>query len=120
VDGEGSDGTSRLNEQLGYSRGERGAGIRYKTMKTKEFVSLAKQLSPDLHGFAINGPLMFIRPVNRVLRGLYFEGSSFDAKSFYLWAFFLPLCVPTKHVSFNLGKRIRGGGGERWSQTIPN
>jgi polygalacturonase len=54
--------------------------------------------------------------VKHALRGLYFEGSSFDGKSFYVWTFVLPLFVPTKHVSFNLGKRLRAlGGADRWN-----
>jgi len=59
--------------------------------------------------------------VKDALLGLCFEGSSFDRKSFYVWTFFLPLFVPTKHVSFNFGKRLREpSGGDRWNADAPN
>jgi hypothetical protein len=89
-------------------------------MKTRDFNSLEQQLLPVLPNFTIKGPMMFVRPIGRVLRGLYFESSSFDAEAVYVWAFFLPLCVPAKNVSFNLGKRLRGEQGERWSVNAPN
>jgi hypothetical protein len=84
-------------------------------MKTKEFSSLAKQLLPHVSGMIIHGPMMLAVPVGEVLRGIYFEGSDFDAKSFYVWVFWLPLYVPTERIAFNLGKRIRGRSGERWN-----
>lgn len=90
-------------------------------MKSKEFTAIAKRLLPNLPGFSVQGPMAVMRPVKLVLRGIYFEGSSFDAKSFYAWAFFLPLFVPTGHVSFNLGRRLRSPvGGDRWSTEMPN
>jgi hypothetical protein len=90
-------------------------------MKKKDFVALAKRLLPHLTGFTVKGPLLFIPPVKHTLRGIYFEGSSFDARSFYVWMFFMPLCVPTHYVSFHLGRRVRGiGGGDRWNADTPN
>lgn len=90
-------------------------------MKNKDFAGLAKQLLADLPGFFVKGPMAASQPVKHALRGLYFEGSTFDAKSFYVWTFFLPLFVPAKHVSFNLGKRLREpSGGDRWNADAPN
>jgi hypothetical protein len=90
-------------------------------MKNKDFAGLGKQLARDLPEFSVKGPMVFVRPIEHNLRRLYFEGSSFDAKSFYVWIFFLPLCVPTKQVIFNLGKRLRkSDGGDRWSSDAPN
>jgi len=86
-------------------------------MKNKDFAELAKRLLPDLPGFAVKAPLMFILPVGHTLRGLCFESHSYEAKLFYVWVFFLPLCVPRKHVSFELGKRI---GGDRWNADGPD
>ena len=90
-------------------------------MTNKDFAGLGKQLLPNLPGFSVKGPMTFICPVKDALRGLYFEGSTFDEKSFYVWTFFLPLFAPTKHVSFNLGKRLREpSGGDRWNADTPN
>jgi hypothetical protein len=89
-------------------------------MKKKEFASLARRLSPHVPGTIVHGPMLLIPPVTRTLRGLYFEGSSFDAKSFYIWVFWMPLCVPSEHVYFNLGRRVRGtSGGDRWNAGAP-
>ncbi|HTD06250.1 hypothetical protein [Undibacterium sp.] len=90
-------------------------------MKSKDFVALAKRLLPNMPGFAVKGPMVAMLPVKFAVRGIYFEGSSFDTKSFYVWVFFLPLFVPTSNVSFNLGRRLRvPAGGDRWSTDMPN
>ena len=76
-------------------------------MTIKEFIAIEKQIVPDMPGFTFKRSLMFSSPVGPLLRGLNFEPSSFDKKSFYLTAFVMPLCVPTKHLHFNFGKRVR-------------
>jgi hypothetical protein len=87
----------------------------------KEFVALEKMLLPELPGFAIKGPLMLIPPARWLLRGIHFEGSSFDKTSFYANVFIMPLCVPTDHLSLLFGDRIRQRpGGDRWNITEPN
>ena len=86
-------------------------------MKTRDLNQLASQL--DLPGFEVRGAMLFMQPVKQVLRGLYFEGSGFDPSSFYLWAFFMLLCMPTRQVNFNLGKRIRDFETEGWNKNDP-
>ena len=49
---------------------------------------------------------MFIPPCRHLLRGIYFEPSAADKRSFYVTVFALPLFVPTEHIYFNLGERI--------------
>lgn len=84
-------------------------------MRTKDFVALEKRLLPKLANFTIKGPLLFIVPIGHTLRGFHFEGSSFDKESFYVDAFFMPLYVPSQHVHFTFGRRLRDRGGDRWS-----
>ena len=75
-------------------------------MKNKDFAGLAQTIVGGLAGIfreRANGGKSASEA--RIAVGSYFEGSSFDAKSFYVWTFFLPLFVPAKHVSFNFGKR---------------
>lgn len=85
-------------------------------MNSKELVSLARRLLPQYPSMILHRTMLVMPPVNPVFRGLWFEGSSFDAKSFYVWAFWMPLYVPAKMISFNLGKRVRvESGGDRWS-----
>ena len=86
-------------------------------MRNKDFAVLAQRLLPDLPGFAIKAPLMFISPVGYTLRGLYFESHSYETNLFYVWVFFLPLFIPRKHVSFEFGKRI---GGDHWNADAPD
>jgi hypothetical protein len=90
-------------------------------MTTNKFVSLEKQLLPDLSGFAIKGRLMFMPPVESVLRGIHFEGSAFDKTSFSVTVFVMPLCVPTEYLYFNFGKRLRHGAkGALWQIGEPD
>jgi hypothetical protein len=90
-------------------------------MTNKQFVALEKELLSSLPGFSIRGSLMFLPPVEELLRGFSFEGSSFDKTSFYVSVFVLPLCVPTAHLYFNFGDRVRHGrGADRWSIERPH
>jgi hypothetical protein len=86
-------------------------------MKTKEFVEMEKRLLPNLPGFTIKGPMLFISPVGNLLRGFYFESSAFAQKSFYINVFFLPLYVPTKNIHFTFGHRV--GRERRWTADQP-
>jgi len=81
---------------------------------------IEKSLLAELPGFAISGAVMLIPPADRLLRGVGFEGSGLDKASFYAWVFVMPLCVPTDHLYFNFGKRIRHGGIERWNKASPD
>jgi hypothetical protein len=82
----------------------------------KEFVALEKALLPELPGFAIKGSLMLMPPVQRLLRGVSFEGSSFDKTTFYATVFVMPLCVPTNYLYFLFGDRIRHkSGADGWN-----
>lgn len=86
-------------------------------MKNKDFTELAKRLLPDLASFAVKAPLMFISPVKHTLRGFCFESHSHEAKLFYVWVFFQPLFIPTKHIILTFGKRIND---DRWNADAPN
>ncbi len=87
-------------------------------MKKKEIYNLEKQLLEYLPGFSLRGTIILLPPARPVLRGIAFDGSGFDKSSFTVTAFLLPLCVPTSHLYFNFGNRIRQpGGGDRWNMT---
>ncbi len=88
-------------------------------MRTKDFVALEKRLLLKLPNFTTKGQLLFIVPLGHTLRGFHFDGSSFDKESFYVNAFFMPLCVPSEHLQLTFGRRLRAGGGDRWSTAIP-
>lgn len=76
-------------------------------MKKKQFEALCKKLLPDLPGFACKGWLLYAHPVSHILRGFCCDDSGFDPTSFAVSVFVLPLYVPTQHVYFNYGHRLR-------------
>jgi hypothetical protein len=86
-------------------------------MKKKEVAALVERLSPHLPEVRIKIPMVVFPPYREILRALYFDRSE-DAEYFYLWVFFMPLCVPAEHVAFNLGRRVRGDI-ERWHSKDP-
>lgn len=68
-------------------------------MRTSEFDKLAReQLRTLLPDFAVATGLVFEVPIADLLRGLSFQGSSYDQTSFYLVAFIQPLYIPSDEV----------------------
>jgi hypothetical protein len=61
---------------------------------------------PHLVGFQAKGRLVFEIPCEKVLRGLYFENSTFNPQSFCVYAFVQPLYVPWACVHFTFGIRL--------------
>ncbi len=55
---------------------------------------------------------MFVPPADHTLRGFHFEPSGFSRKKFYVNMFFMPLCIPAKHVHFTFGHRVGHGWDE--------
>jgi len=88
-------------------------------MNKKDFKSIIKKLLSDFPGFRVQGQMLFIYPVEHTLRAIYLEDSTTNSRSFFVWAFFLPLYVPMQQLSFNLGKRLHGTEGERWNADSP-
>jgi pentatricopeptide repeat protein len=85
-------------------------------VKTKEFTKLATGLLPDFPGFAVQGAMLVMCPMTDILRAIHFETSGFDKTAFYVHKFVLPLFVPTEHIYFNFGDRLRvPGGGKIWN-----
>jgi hypothetical protein len=86
-------------------------------MNKAELGKAAMHLATRLPSCRVKGSLLFLTPIGHILRGLGLERSS-DPDRFYVWAFFLPLCVPAQQVYFNLGRRL-GGGTRTWSVADP-
>jgi hypothetical protein len=74
----------------------------------KEFENIGKELAAHFPGFVARGQLLFARPINAILRAIFFD-RSIDKRVFYAYVFAQPLFVPSKHVWFNVGWRIGGG-----------
>lgn len=87
-------------------------------MKNSEFIAIEKRLAAHLSGFSIKGTLMFLVPIESVLRGFCFETSGFAKDTFYLWVYFQPLFVPAKQINFLFGHRLKNGG--RWRNDEPD
>jgi hypothetical protein len=82
-------------------------------MTKKQLTTLIEQIRQNFSELQIKLPMAIFPPTVEILRGLYFERSGSDTSRFYVWVFFMPLCVPSSHIAFNLGRRI-GGTDQRW------
>ena len=90
-------------------------------MTTKELAALHKVLLPHFPGFSRKGRSMFIVPAKHLLRGIHFDPSAFDKKSFSATSFVMPLFIPSQHLTLNFGDRVRNSrGGDRWNIETPN
>jgi len=84
-------------------------------MKKKQFESLCHEVLPSLPGLKCKGWLLFMPPMSHLLRGFCCDGSGFDKTKFTVYVFVLPLYVPTTHVYFLFGHRLRDElGCEMW------
>lgn len=84
-------------------------------MTRKQSERLGRILLEELPGFVLKSPLVFLPPTGHFLYALCFQGSRFSKTSFYLYAFVLPLFVPTQYLNFNLSLRVRQSNGtEGW------
>ena len=89
-------------------------------MKRRELASLLRHPLLQREGFVLRGRLLFKPPLDRLLRGIFFDSSG-DSRTFYPTSFVMPLCVPTDHIYFTFGDRLRtspGSGG--WSTDMPD
>lgn len=92
-------------------------------MKTSKLQKLVKNhLLPVCGPFACSGRIMFMEPLGSVLRGVYFDDSSFSPSVLYAWVFVQPLYVRSEHVHFTFGHRLRNrpygsGKNEMWNIT---
>lgn len=89
------------------------------TMTNKEFVTIGNRILASLPGYTAQKNLVFANPIGHTLKGVCFDRSAFDARSFYVQVFIQPMFVPAKHLGFNLGWRV-GGGSHRWNADDPN
>jgi hypothetical protein len=90
-------------------------------MTTKELAIIERNLLPHLPGFAIKGREMFVPPVKHTLRGIHFDPSAFDKKSFSVSVFVMPLFVPSEHLTLNFADRVRhSGSADRWNIGMPD
>jgi hypothetical protein len=76
-------------------------------MKKKQFESLCKILLRDLAGFACKGWMLYSIPLQHLLRGFCCDTSGFDPAKFTVYVFVLPLYVPTNHLYFLFGERLK-------------
>ena len=84
-------------------------------MKQKKLESLLKQfVLPYLSNFSVKGKLMFMRPVDYVLGGFYFDSSHFESNRFTIETFIQPLYVPKENIVFNIGIRLRNQELNEW------
>jgi hypothetical protein len=88
-------------------------------MTKKELIRIEKELLSELPQFEVSGTVMFLPPLDKLLRGIGLQGSGLDRASFYTSVFIMPLCVPTDHLYFSFGKRLRHAGIESWNKTAP-
>jgi hypothetical protein len=90
-------------------------------MKSKEVARLLRHPSLQMEGFVLKGRLFFKPPLKDLLCGFYFDSSAFSRSAFYVNALVMPLCVPTNHLHFTFGHRVRrAAGGDGWNAEMPD
>lgn len=76
-------------------------------MKTRELMRLVRQyVVPSLEGFRIHRSLLYVHPVEMVLRGFDWQCSYMDPCAFTVEVFAQPLYVPSDCVVYTFGNRL--------------
>lgn len=88
-------------------------------MRNQDFARIHSLILPMLVGFKSHKSLMFLSPVDSVLRAIDFDPSGWDESAFYVEVFIMPLYVPHDYISFLFGKRINNSG-LGWSRDTPD
>lgn len=85
-------------------------------MKKKQFESICEKLISHVPGYSFKGWLLYAsHPVGHILRGFCCDTSGFDLTKFTVYVFGLPLYVPTTHIHFLFGHRLKDERGcEKW------
>lgn len=84
---------------------------------------IRKHLLPLMPDFGVKGGLLFVRPIQYVLRGYGFQGSSFDKHIFCVGVFAEPLFIPGGYVAVEGWKRlgtVKGKQDQWWTLTEDN
>ena len=86
-------------------------------MRTKDAQRLAeKYLLPHLPGFIFHKKLLYISPIEQLLRGVFFYSSAYERWTFTIVAFIQPLYIPEEHTHSLYGGRLGNlsGGADEW------
>jgi hypothetical protein len=76
-------------------------------MKTATIQRLMKRhLLPEFPELDYSGRLLYVAPLDDVLRGFYFDDSAFSRTTVFVEVVVLPLYVPYEHVHFTFGYRL--------------
>ena len=87
-------------------------------MKKREYSTICKHITCRLREFVPKKDMLIMVPMGHVLRGICFENAGLEARQFYMWAFLMPLYIPSDYISLNFGKRL-GGGSHTWNADNP-
>ena len=86
-----------------------------KTMARSKMQQVIKEIIlPHFTMFKQKGRLIFIDDTQELLRGIYFDSSSFIKDAYTVEAFIQPLYLKGEYLIFNFGDRIRDDIGHEW------
>ena len=76
-------------------------------MKAREVQRLYKSyIQPVFPEFFIHGHLLYLKPVDYLLRGICFESSGFDKNRFNIYVFIQPTFILRDYLWFSFGDRL--------------
>ncbi len=87
-------------------------------MTKKEFERIGKELASQLPNCEVQGQLIFLRPLDHILRGVFFDRSIVE-RAFHVQIFLQPLFVQATGIYFNFGWRL-GNGSTLWQGDDPD
>jgi hypothetical protein len=91
-------------------------------MRHSDAYKLSKLLLPHLPGFVTNKKdILFIAPIENVLRGFLFESTPGPREDFYFCWFFMPIGRPIDYLTLSLGSRLNVPSGHAgWRTNMEN
>jgi hypothetical protein len=87
-------------------------------MTKKQFKTLTDAIHESFPETKVKGQLIVFPPTGEILKGVVLDRRS-SPTQFKLLAIFMPLCIPSKHITLNF-QRVLGGIHKTWDYHEPN
>jgi hypothetical protein len=87
-------------------------------LRKSEIDALLQEISPRLDGYSISADMLVRGKSKYAMCAFQVETHQRTRSDYYMWAFWVPLCVPIDNLHYTYGERVRGKHGDLWTRHV--